>query len=140
MDKRSGNSHSRDDKFKNIDLTLKLGPSQYYSENQDEQNDDEAACEKVNDMGNWNVPYNSSSSSAAAPSTYNYLPYQGSFPHNTSTTSTRKRPMVDDTKACKACGSHATPLWRKGPDGPQTLCNACGLRHLRTVKRSAGDQ
>lgn len=50
MDKRNGNSHSKKDEFKEIDLTLKLGPSDYYSENQDEQNDDEAACEDVNDM------------------------------------------------------------------------------------------
>lgn len=23
---------------------------------------------------------------------------------------------------------HRTPLWRSGPDGPKTLCNACGVR------------
>ncbi|KAG6429238.1 hypothetical protein SASPL_107283 [Salvia splendens] len=135
MDKRNGNSHSKNDEFKEIDLTLKLGPSDYYIENQDEQNND--------DMGNWNAPYNSSSSSSVvvgvAPSTYNYFAHKGSVPHNTITTSTHKRHMVDDDKACKVCGSQSTPLWRKGPDGPQTLCNACGLRHLRTVKKGAGD-
>ena len=50
MDKRNGNSHSKNDEFKEIDLTLKLGPSDYYIENHDEPNDEEAACEKVNDM------------------------------------------------------------------------------------------
>ena len=78
-------------------------------------------------QGNWNiVPYNSSSSSSSssvvvgvAPSTYNYFARKGSVPHNTTTTtSTRKRHMVDD-KACKVCGSQSTPLWRRGPDGPQ---------------------
>ncbi|KAK1367008.1 GATA transcription factor 24 [Heracleum sosnowskyi] len=30
---------------------------------------------------------------------------------------------------CKHCGasSRCTPMMRKGPDGPRTLCNACGL-------------
>lgn len=69
-------------------------------------------------QGNWNVEYNSSAAAAAAAST-NYLVYH---PHNhnfVATTPTRKRPILDDTKACKACGSNTTPLWRKGPDGPQ---------------------
>lgn len=31
--------------------------------------------------------------------------------------------------ACRHCGVNekATPMMRKGPDGPRTLCNACGL-------------
>ncbi|KAF9510209.1 hypothetical protein BS47DRAFT_1300438, partial [Hydnum rufescens UP504] len=29
---------------------------------------------------------------------------------------------------CSSCGSRDTPEWRRGPDGPRTLCNACGLR------------
>ncbi|XBJ18444.1 hypothetical protein VPH35_009608 [Triticum aestivum] len=30
---------------------------------------------------------------------------------------------------CRNCGILETPLWRAGPEGPKTLCNACGLRH-----------
>ncbi|CDP16472.1 unnamed protein product [Coffea canephora] len=40
-------------------------------------------------------------------------------------------------KKCIACGSDDTPLWRKGPHGPRTLCNACGLRYARLMKRLA---
>lgn len=29
---------------------------------------------------------------------------------------------------CVHCHSTETPLWRTGPDGPKTLCNACGVR------------
>ncbi|KAK9826534.1 hypothetical protein WJX74_001168 [Apatococcus lobatus] len=34
----------------------------------------------------------------------------------------------DDTEAC---GSTDTPLWRTGPLGPKTLCNACGVKFSR---------
>ncbi|XP_057954132.1 pre-rRNA-processing protein SRD1-like [Malania oleifera] len=47
-------------------------------------------------------------------------------------------------KRCAQCEGHKTPLWRKGPAGPRTLCNACGLRHIRALKREdegkKGDQ
>ncbi|KAL1558535.1 hypothetical protein AAHA92_08987 [Salvia divinorum] len=32
-------------------------------------------------------------------------------------------------KKCAHCESTKTPQWREGPSGPQTLCNACGLRY-----------
>ncbi len=32
---------------------------------------------------------------------------------------------------CFHCGTTETPLWRKGPSGPNTLCNACGTRWRR---------
>jgi hypothetical protein len=30
---------------------------------------------------------------------------------------------------CHHCGTEETPQWRQGPDGPRTLCNACGVRY-----------
>uniref|UniRef100_K3YZ64 GATA-type domain-containing protein n=1 Tax=Setaria italica TaxID=4555 RepID=K3YZ64_SETIT len=32
-------------------------------------------------------------------------------------------------RACSHCASTETPQWRAGPDGPGTLCNACGIRY-----------
>ena len=29
---------------------------------------------------------------------------------------------------CLSCGATSTPMWRSGPEGPRTLCNACGMR------------
>lgn len=31
-------------------------------------------------------------------------------------------------RACTLCGTAKTPLWRSGPEGPKSLCNACGIR------------
>ncbi|KAL4943380.1 hypothetical protein BDV06DRAFT_190111 [Aspergillus oleicola] len=36
---------------------------------------------------------------------------------------------------CADCGTSDSPEWRKGPDGPKTLCNACGLRWAKSQKK-----
>lgn len=33
---------------------------------------------------------------------------------------------------CVHCAATQTPLWRAGPAGPKTLCNACGVRWKKT--------
>ncbi|KAI7756476.1 hypothetical protein M8C21_031038 [Ambrosia artemisiifolia] len=33
-----------------------------------------------------------------------------------------------DGKLCFDCKTSTTPLWRSGPAGPKSLCNACGIR------------
>ncbi|KAI8333120.1 hypothetical protein BC941DRAFT_435146 [Chlamydoabsidia padenii] len=36
---------------------------------------------------------------------------------------------------CSDCGSTNSPEWRRGPLGPKTLCNACGLRWAKKNKK-----
>ncbi|KAJ3334385.1 hypothetical protein HDU76_000078 [Blyttiomyces sp. JEL0837] len=31
-------------------------------------------------------------------------------------------------RRCLSCNANTTPMWRSGPLGPKTLCNACGVR------------
>jgi len=52
----------------------------------------------------------------------------------------RKKLKVVDEYVCADCGTLDSPEWRKGPRGPKTLCNACGLRWAKKEKkRSGGD-
>ncbi|KAF7850357.1 hypothetical protein BT93_L5574 [Corymbia citriodora subsp. variegata] len=36
--------------------------------------------------------------------------------------------VTETKKTCADCGTTKTPLWRGGPAGPKSLCNACGIR------------
>ncbi|SGY75681.1 BQ5605_C005g03438 [Microbotryum silenes-dioicae] len=39
----------------------------------------------------------------------------------------KKKPRVEEGEfVCRDCGTVDSPEWRKGPDGPKSLCNACG--------------
>ncbi|KVI12530.1 GATA transcription factor 16-like [Cynara cardunculus var. scolymus] len=35
----------------------------------------------------------------------------------------------NQTKCCTDCHTTRTPLWRGGPAGPKSLCNACGIKY-----------
>ena len=35
---------------------------------------------------------------------------------------------------CLKCGTHQTPQWRIGPQGPRTMCNACGVKYKKELK------
>ena len=41
-------------------------------------------------------------------------------------------------KRCAHCNTQTTPLWRNGPDGAKTLCNACGVRDNRRHAKTRG--
>ncbi|SAL97045.1 hypothetical protein [Absidia glauca] len=47
-----------------------------------------------------------------------------------STASSTSSPRQSSTlgRKCFYCGSKTTPMWRRGPDGAGTLCNACGVK------------
>ncbi|KAJ2746234.1 hypothetical protein GGI20_001514 [Coemansia sp. BCRC 34301] len=42
-----------------------------------------------------------------------------------------------NTSLCHECITTVSSVWRSGPDGPRTLCNACGLRYYKQNQRRA---
>ncbi|KAG0167370.1 hypothetical protein DFQ30_006127, partial [Apophysomyces sp. BC1015] len=42
--------------------------------------------------------------------------------------SSRALSSSSSLKKCLYCGSKSTPMWRRGPQGAGTLCNACGVK------------
>ncbi|KAF2553104.1 hypothetical protein F2Q68_00035585 [Brassica cretica] len=39
-------------------------------------------------------------------------------------------------RRCTNCDTTSTPLWRNGPRGPKSLCNACGIRFKKEERRT----
>lgn len=59
----------------------------------------------------------------------------GNLPRNKT-----KKPRQDiGPRLCVDCGLTSSPEWRRGPSGPKSLCNACGLR-LSKLKRKAAEE
>ncbi|KAF2493863.1 hypothetical protein BU16DRAFT_464343 [Lophium mytilinum] len=50
----------------------------------------------------------------------------------------KKKMKIADEYVCTDCGTLDSPEWRKGPSGPKTLCNACGLRWAKKEKKRQG--
>ncbi|KAG1291107.1 hypothetical protein G6F66_008091 [Rhizopus arrhizus] len=46
----------------------------------------------------------------------------------------RANSRLASSNVCTDCGTTESPEWRKGPNGPKTLCNACGLRWSKKQK------
>ncbi|KAK2073902.1 hypothetical protein P8C59_008145 [Phyllachora maydis] len=50
---------------------------------------------------------------------------------------TKKKQKLAEEYVCTDCGTLESPEWRKGPSGPKTLCNACGLRWAKKEKKKS---
>ncbi|KAK9165515.1 hypothetical protein Scep_000706 [Stephania cephalantha] len=42
-------------------------------------------------------------------------------------------------RRCANCDTTSTPLWRNGPRGPKSLCNACGIRYKKEERRATNN-
>ena len=50
----------------------------------------------------------------------------------------RPRPSPE-ASGCANCSAKVSPEWRRGPDGKKSLCNACGIRYSKQVKKMKTD-
>ncbi|KAK7307532.1 hypothetical protein VNO77_40693 [Canavalia gladiata] len=63
--------------------------------------------------------------------------------HNPQSQSKSTRPTLTTTndpllaRRCANCDTTSTPLWRNGPRGPKSLCNACGIRFKKEERRAS---
>ncbi|TFL02021.1 hypothetical protein BDV98DRAFT_47804 [Pterulicium gracile] len=71
---------------------------------------------------------------------------KSSVPPKVSGPSDEKQQIIEDTPRpgeghiCIGCGAGSTPEWRRGPLGPRTLCNACGLVYAKMMKKRAREK
>ncbi|XP_075502088.1 putative GATA transcription factor 22 [Primulina tabacum] len=56
--------------------------------------------------------------------------------HSWETDSSSSISYSNPIRVCSDCNTTKTPLWRSGPKGPKSLCNACGIRQ-RKARRAA---
>ncbi|XWS46589.1 hypothetical protein CRYUN_Cryun14cG0081300 [Craigia yunnanensis] len=50
----------------------------------------------------------------------------------------QERGFKEINKRCLDCNTTRTPLWRGGPAGPRSLCNACGIRYRKKKRALLG--
>ncbi|XP_011025223.1 PREDICTED: GATA transcription factor 29-like [Populus euphratica] len=75
----------------------------------------------------------------------NTVARDGDHGENGSSTGSRRRgpsrqckgTFSDHDKRCsnQSCNTDVTPMWRKGPLGPKTLCNACGIKYRKEEEK-----
>ncbi|KAI9099292.1 PAS domain-containing protein, partial [Phlyctochytrium arcticum] len=51
-------------------------------------------------------------------------------------TKRKKSRIPTEELFCRQCGTTQSPEWRKGPAGPKTLCNACGLAYSKKQRKA----
>jgi len=54
------------------------------------------------------------------------------------TKSSLSKPSNSKKRKCEFCGTVETPMWRRGPTGKGTLCNACGVKWSLKFRKRAG--
>ncbi|KAE8705885.1 angio-associated migratory cell protein-like [Hibiscus syriacus] len=60
-----------------------------------------------------------------------------SSPDNSSNSSYNNNNNNSPIRVCADCNTIKTPLWRSGPRGPKSLCNACGIRQRKARRAMA---
>ncbi|XP_051114890.1 GATA transcription factor 18-like [Andrographis paniculata] len=69
---------------------------------------------------------------------WNILPKNTASSHHTAPKGRSNGAAGDPLLArrCANCDTTSTPLWRNGPRGPKSLCNACGIRFKKEERRA----
>ncbi|OWM83163.1 hypothetical protein CDL15_Pgr011845 [Punica granatum] len=65
------------------------------------------------------------------------IPSPPAVESDTSTKGSSYRNTDSTVRVCSDCNTTKTPLWRSGPRGPKSLCNACGIRQRKARRALA---
>ncbi|GMH13723.1 hypothetical protein Nepgr_015564 [Nepenthes gracilis] len=75
---------------------------------------------------------------AGIPRDRNMIKHRGDQRHRCPPTETDNSSNINSSlngnntiRVCADCNTTKTPLWRSGPKGPKSLCNACGIRQRK---------
>lgn len=123
-------SSSSSSSYSSVDCTLSLGtPSTRLTNDNNTNNNKPTPTTHRNSVSSfcWDLlhPNKQSSSSTPKPSRSNNHPAANSGGD----------PLF--VRRCANCDTTSTPLWRNGPRGPKSLCNACGIRFKKEERRAA---
>ncbi|CAL0331866.1 unnamed protein product [Lupinus luteus] len=103
----------------NVDCTLSLGtPSTRFTEDEEKR-----SCRPVSNFC-WDLRQPNHSTQSQTKSS--------SRDRNSNNTNDSLLP-----RRCANCDTTSTPLWRNGPQGPKSLCNACGIRFKKEERRAS---
>ncbi|GAU18518.1 hypothetical protein TSUD_233900 [Trifolium subterraneum] len=104
-----------------VDCTLSLGtPSTRFSEDEEKRN----RCSVKNFC--WDL---------LTPKQYNSVQSQTKVTRANNNNNNNNNDSLL-ARRCANCDTTSTPLWRNGPRGPKSLCNACGIRFKKEERRA----
>lgn len=119
-----------------VDCTLSLGtPSTRLSED-DEKRTRHDQRRSGSCMSNfcWDILQTKNNSTPYPPQAHKTSRGNSNTSHNSNNNLANNDPLL--ARRCANCDTTSTPLWRNGPRGPKSLCNACGIRFKKEERRA----
>ncbi|KAG6766806.1 hypothetical protein POTOM_027980 [Populus tomentosa] len=119
-----------------VDCTLSLGtPSTRLSED-DEKRMRHDQRRSGSCMSNfcWDILQTKNNSTPYPPQAHKTSRGNSNTSHNSNNNLANNDPLL--ARRCANCDTTSTPLWRNGPRGPKSLCNACGIRFKKEERRA----
>lgn len=119
-----------------VDCTLSLGtPSTRLSEDDEKRirNDQRRSGSCMSNFC-WDILQTKNNSTPYPPQAHKTSRGNSNTSHNSNNNLANNDPLL--ARRCANCDTTSTPLWRNGPRGPKSLCNACGIRFKKEERRA----
>ncbi|KAJ6732893.1 GATA TRANSCRIPTION FACTOR 18 [Salix purpurea] len=119
-----------------VDCTLSLGTPSTRSSEDDEKRTRHDQRRSGSCMSNfcWDILQTKNNSTPYPPQPHKPSRGNSNTSHSSSNNLANNDPLL--ARRCANCDTTSTPLWRNGPRGPKSLCNACGIRFKKEERRA----